>query len=507
MLSHYAFFSIIALSCFSSMFFFNKSNIKISLFLLFITALVLRLFFINTDNYLHDWDERFHAIVAKNMISFPFQPMLRVNLVLENYDFTAWCCNHIWLHKQPLFLWQIALSMKCFGVNTFALRLPSALMGALLIFPTYRIAKLIFNSNVGYYAAFLLTFAFYQIELISGAMGMDHNDMAFLFYITLSLWAYFEYNNKADFKWLILVGLFSGAAILCKWLVGLLVYFGWGLHILLNYKNVDFKQQVKSMFISIFVTGITFLPWQIYTSIYFPKESTYERAYNTKHIFEAVEGHTGTVFYYLQNLGLNYSSELILFILLGIIFLFQERSTKKIIFLSYIAVIYVFFSIIVKSKLPSYVYLISPLVYILIAYAIDNLFVNRLEISNKVKQISIFSILIFCALFTLQPTKLIESHFSSLEIEKKRNNTSIYKQLNELVPKDYTVFNCKSFEDTEAMFFSDRNVYHWYMNEKEYQDLKQKGIKIAAFKNHTNQQLPSYLSNDKDVLIIDKELK
>ena len=97
--------------------------------------------------------------------------------------------------------------------------------------------------------------------------------------------------------------------------------------------------------------------------------------------------------------------------------------------MSDIAVVYVFFSIVVKSKLPSYVYLISPLIYILIAYGIDNLFANRLKISNKVKQISIFSILIFCTLFTLQPTKLIESHFSSLEIEKKRNNTSIYNNI------------------------------------------------------------------------------
>ena len=120
-----------------SFYFFKQSKIKISLLLLFVASLCLRLFFVYTDNYLHDWDERFHALVAKNMMEYPFQPMLRVNPVLD-YDYTAWCCNHIWLHKQPFFLWQMALSMKIFGVNTFALRLPSAIMGALLIFPTFQ---------------------------------------------------------------------------------------------------------------------------------------------------------------------------------------------------------------------------------------------------------------------------------------------------------------------------------------------------------------------------------
>lgn len=75
--------------------------------LLLFGAIGVRLFMITIDPFLHDWDERFHAIVAKNMITYPFKPMLFVNPVLP-YDYRAWCCNHIWVHKQPLFLWQMA---------------------------------------------------------------------------------------------------------------------------------------------------------------------------------------------------------------------------------------------------------------------------------------------------------------------------------------------------------------------------------------------------------------
>ncbi|MBP7399885.1 MAG: hypothetical protein KA954_09890, partial [Chitinophagales bacterium] len=82
--------------------------------ILFFGALGIRILFNSFFPYLHDWDERFHALVAKNMMTHPFTPMLRANPVLP-YDETSWTDGHIWLHKQPLFLWQMALSMKIFG--------------------------------------------------------------------------------------------------------------------------------------------------------------------------------------------------------------------------------------------------------------------------------------------------------------------------------------------------------------------------------------------------------
>src|SRR5690606_28721971 len=90
-----------------------------------------------------DWDERFHALVARNMMDEPFRPMLKTSALLPHEDYTAWCCNHIWLHKQPLFMWQMALSMKVFGVSEPALRLPSVIMGALMILLLYRITVLV----------------------------------------------------------------------------------------------------------------------------------------------------------------------------------------------------------------------------------------------------------------------------------------------------------------------------------------------------------------------------
>ena len=52
-----------------------------------------------SDRYLHNWDERYHALVAKNMIEHPLRPTLYENPVLP-FDSKDWERNHIWLHKQ-----------------------------------------------------------------------------------------------------------------------------------------------------------------------------------------------------------------------------------------------------------------------------------------------------------------------------------------------------------------------------------------------------------------------
>ena len=69
------------------------------------------------------------------------------------------------------------------------------------------------------------------------------------------------------------------------------------------------------------------------------------------------------------------------------------------------------------------------------------------------------------------------------------------------------IFNCKSFEDTELMFYQNCNAYHWYPDEKELNKLLNDGYKIAAFKSHTNQPLPNYMTEHPQVKIINTEMQ
>lgn len=61
-----------------------------------------------------------------------------------------------YLDKPPFLFWVNALSMKVFGVNNFSYKLPSILFALLALYSTYRLARLLYNEQVGRMAAVVL---------------------------------------------------------------------------------------------------------------------------------------------------------------------------------------------------------------------------------------------------------------------------------------------------------------------------------------------------------------
>lgn len=501
-------------ACVSFIFFIRNKTIYAAIFLS-ISAFLIRYHFIQLDPFLNDWDERYHALVSKNMIKEPLTPMLRVNPVLQ-YDYKAWTGNHIWVHKQPLFLWQMALSMKIFGVNEIAMRLPSAVLSALLILIIVRIGVILGKITAGYSAAFLFTFSWFQIEQVTGHMGMDHNDVAFTFYVTLSLWSYLEYIHSGKKYWIICIGLFTGLGILVKWLTILVVYGCWGLSILFR---DHFKIKLINylpLFYALVICCAVFLPWQIYIIKKFPLEAAYSYQFNQRHITEAIEGHTGNNFYYFTLLKDQYSSLAIPLLIMGI-FLLMKYKTKieyKITILLSVLTIYIFFSFIVETKAPNYVYIISPFILLLIGLCIEA-FINIHSISRKPYLRIIIQLLVisFCAYLFFSHKTLSGIHnrgiskFTIVDREKKIHNTAIFKKLDSILVTPHVVFNVNGMEETEAMFYSNQNVYNWYPPEKTIDSLKNLGYKIAAFTDHGNQILPDYIKKDTSIFIIPYTLK
>ena len=100
------------------------------------------------------WDEGFHAVVARNLTKHPLKFTLYDQPWLP-YDYKGWGENHIWLHKPPVAMWTIWLAHLIFGINTFALRLPSAISLVVTAWLTYRIAADLFDKRAGLIAAFL----------------------------------------------------------------------------------------------------------------------------------------------------------------------------------------------------------------------------------------------------------------------------------------------------------------------------------------------------------------
>lgn len=462
------------------------------------SALLLRLLMASLDPFLHDWDERFHAVVAKNMLLHPLAPMLHAALL--PYDYKSWCCNHIWLHKQPLFMWQMALSMKLLGVNEVALRLPSALLGSLVLYPVYRLGQLLLGADTGYVAALLAAFAFYQLEQTSGVVGMDHNDVAFAAYVTASIWAYYEYRSSVrPWRWLVLVGMFAGAAVLCKWLVGLVVYAGWGVAILQSAPRrwAEYGRLAASLAVA---TAIA-LPWQLYSAWRFPLESAYERAYNTRHFLEPLEGHDYPWYYHFAMLPTHYGALLAL-MALGVGLLWRRGQLGRIIpVLAIVVVVYVFFTV-AATRMYSYTYVVSALLLLLAAVPLADALHWLRARGGRLSRLGVAAAVGLVLAVDARPWTIVGYHYGDTlgvvsgapaERATRLANANLYRHLDAEIPPGYLVFNAQGSDELQAQFYSRHPVYGWWPSEAVLKGLLANGWHVAYFPAHHDQVPPDYL--------------
>lgn len=493
---------------FISLIFYLKNKFSIALVFLMLGAFGLRLFMTVLDPFLNEWDERYHALVAKNMMLHPFTPTLWPKAILP-YDYKEWCCNFYWVHKQPLFMWQMALSMKIFGVNEVAMRLPSAVMNTLQVGLTYRLGTLVHDRRLGFIAAFLLTFSYFALEQVSGSMGREHNDVAFYFYLTASFWALAEYLQKPKSVYLIGIGVFSGLAILNKWLVGLLVYAGWFLGVLLS--RAGFWQQVKKMVIAGFITVAVFLPWQLYIFTKFPLESAHEFSFNRRHIWEVLDGHSGDRWYYFTNNYILYGEWSWIFILLGIL-LFAIKIKNSILKFALPAatiVLYIFFTI-AKTKFVSFVF-VASFVFIFLGMVLWMLQEQLSKLPAKIGKPVMLILLVLAGFYTFRHRRIESYHarnqpnyfeYGPQRVDRIRD-AQILRRLSKELPADYLIFN--TTQPIEVMFYTNNIAYFW-LGPEDYNRLKKEGYRMAAMKT-PNHPIPFYLEQDTSVRILDPGLK
>lgn len=156
------------------------------------------------DPFLHEWDEQFHALVAKNLLLHPLLPTLYESPVLP-FDFRDWSACHLWLSKGPLPLWAMTGSFQLFGISEWSLRLPSLLFSMGGIWLTFSIGQRLFDVRTGLWAAFFHAIHGLTIEVAGGRISSDHPETAFLFspnWPSFS-WSFLLKNSKNDcFCWL-----------------------------------------------------------------------------------------------------------------------------------------------------------------------------------------------------------------------------------------------------------------------------------------------------------------
>ncbi|MCW3072359.1 MAG: glycosyl transferase family 39 [Bacteroidetes bacterium] len=367
---------ITVIMCFTGYFFswkFQlKENYKLALALLIVCGLLLR-FYTSCDFFLHTWDERYHALVAKNLMHHMLVPTLYDKPVLP-YELGNWPANHIWLHKQPLPLWTMAGSMCLFGVNEIALRLPSILMTSAGIYLTYYIADYLFGKKTAFVAAFLYSINGLIIEMAAGRVATDHIDVFFLFFIELGIFFTILSAQKKKILYTVLVGFSLGAAILCKWLPALIIIPVW-LFILLDAKSVGYKKLFFHFLILAASSIIVFLPWQLYIFSTFPAEASWEASFNMKHITEVLDRQGGPFYYFLNRIRINYG-ELIYLPLIWMCWnTFKDKLNFKFAALFCWIMIPILFFSSVSTKMQGYILFTAPALFMITAefwYVLSN---------------------------------------------------------------------------------------------------------------------------------------
>jgi 4-amino-4-deoxy-L-arabinose transferase-like glycosyltransferase len=361
------FWSAFALMTTSYFLFFGGRN-RLGLLFLFFGSTVLGLAMTSLDPFLWTWDEQYHALVAKHMAQDPLRPVLLQHPIF-GYDYRNWVYNHVWLHKQPLFLWQMALSIKLLGATELAVRLPSVLMHAIIPLFIYRMGRLAVNAETGFIAGLFFSFAYFPLSLVSGAQATDHNDVAFLFYVTASCWGWFELQRSGAMRWALAIGLLAGCAIMVKWLAGLLVFGMWGVGAFaVQWPKLKVRETLRQLLAAFAVCVAVALPWQLYVHYAFPAEAAHEREMMHRHFSEAVEEHTGDwTFHFTKGLDKIYGAgdavPWLLLLGLTVLLVRTHRSDLRWGMAAAVMAVYGFYTL-AATKMTAFPLIVAPIVFL-----------------------------------------------------------------------------------------------------------------------------------------------
>ncbi len=450
---------------------FKKNSIKIALIFLLLNGLVLRIY-VASDHYLHAWDERYHALVAKNLIRHPLKPTLYDNPLLD-YDYKNWTGNHIWLHKPPLPLMTMALSIGLFGINEIAVRLPSVLLSTIGILIVFQIALYFYNARLAYMAAFLYSIHGLIIALAGGRYATDHIDIFFLFFISLAVLLLLEYIKTRNQLFNILSGISIGLAVLSRWLPAFIVFPVW-LLLMIDSGKFTPKKIMTDFAVLAFVTCLTFIPWQFYIHLNFPAEAFYERSLLWKHFTEGIEGHGESCWFHFLCMGKMYGE---LFYIPAIWFVYKAFKKpvhlKRLALLVWFLIPFIFFSF-PQTKLQAYTLFTAPSIFIIISLFCVYLYRYRNRFRHKFIPFLLISLLIVLPIrYSLEKTKILQIRERKPEwaIEIKK-----LAPLGEAADGKLVIFNTE--HPIETMFYVDCVAYSFIPEQHVIADLEKKGYRI-----------------------------
>lgn len=427
-----------------------------ALLLLLLAGLLLRLLGAFSGD-LNTWDEQFHALVAKHLLLHPLKPTLYESPILP-YSIRNWTVNHVWLHKQPVALWLIALSIKIFGLHAWAVRLPSVLLSTVSIWLVYQTATSLYNRQVAFFTAFLYSFQGFVIQLVCGRAATDHIDAIFLFFIILCMYFVTRQMKRLNWSNTLLVGGVVGIAILTKWMPALIVLPLWGI---IHWDAKQWKLHVLHFALLIAVALVVFMPWQVYIWQTFPQEAAWEARFNMLHFIYPLEGHEGKTLFHFKRMLYIYGFLVAIPLVAFAIRAYKTRTKADWVVIVWFALVYVVFSI-AATKMPAYTIIATPA--ILMMYARGYLYLRELAGSRKWLRVVAVLLILFPAGYTCE-WLLHKPSVPPLAVGDWNARTVVY--------------NCPQY--IRVMFYTDATAYAQDIDPAMRQKLEGQGYQLVDY--------------------------
>ncbi|MFI5315018.1 MAG: glycosyltransferase family 39 protein [Myxococcota bacterium] len=258
---------------------------------------------------LSPWDERYHALVARNALEHPLVPMLVAEPVVEPAP-DDWRHAHVWLHKPPGMTWLIAASYALFGANEIALRVPSVLVSSLGVALVFAIARRFASQRAALLAAALAAWHARSLLLVAGLRATDHVDVGMTSAVALGALAALRAGEslgdvRARFASRVaLVGAATALAYYVKETPALIVpailFFA------LAARGAGWRTRIGAVAGALGVALLLVLPWQLYTAHAFPELAAFARARGSRYFLNVVDHQGGPWYFHLANLPLDF---------------------------------------------------------------------------------------------------------------------------------------------------------------------------------------------------------
>jgi len=327
--------------------------------------------------YISQWDEAYHALVAKNLVAHPLTPTLYDEKVIPSDDL-EWTKAGIWLHKPPLPLWFMSAGIAAFGDGELSFRLPSVILDTGAVLLIFLLSFELFgrrSSLPGLIAAFLYSINPLMIRLVSGRIPDDSPHVINAFFITLTVLLFAVATRRVSRAWAAAAGFSLGLATMCMSAVGLL-----GLAAALPFMR---RVAVKLLPSSLAAFLLAALPWPLYCLSRWPLPYRYESALHINHLLHALDGHAHAWWWYVKILPVQYGGLAVLagasaaFVLIfSLHHAWHRKDAGLISALAWLLIPYAFFSVI-ATKLYSYTAVAVPAMCLLTGFALASLWEAR----------------------------------------------------------------------------------------------------------------------------------